>query len=72
MTYIVLIFCIIAFLFFLEIRFKNELTEIEKELNKIKSEIEEIKNNERIQIFQLIKNATIEKDVENSYVDGIK
>lgn len=67
MTYIVLIFCIVAFLFFLEIRFKNELTEVEKELNKIKLEIEEIRNNERIQIFQLIKNATIEKDVENAY-----
>lgn len=55
MTYIVLIFCIIAFLFFLEIRFKNELIEVEKELNKIKSEIEEIKNNERIQIFSVNK-----------------
>lgn len=43
MTYIVLIFCIVAFLFFLEIRFKNELTEVEKELNKIKSEIKEFK-----------------------------
>lgn len=48
MIYIVLKFCIVAFLFFLEIRFNNELTEVEKELNKIKSEIEEIRNNERI------------------------
>ena len=46
MIYIVPIFCLIIFVFFLEIRIKHELMEIEQKFKILKEEI--LKNREKI------------------------
>lgn len=46
MTHILPIFCLIIFVFFLEIRIKHELMEVEQEFKILKEEI--LKNREKI------------------------
>lgn len=52
MTHVLPIFCLLIFVFFLEIRIKHELMEVEQEFKIIKEEIlknrEKIKENEEI------------------------
>lgn len=52
MTYVLPIFCLLVFVFFLEIRIKHELMEVEQEFKILKEEIlknrEKIKENEEI------------------------
>ena len=46
MTHILLILCLLIFVFFLEIRIKHELIEVEREFKILKEEI--LKNREKI------------------------
>lgn len=46
MTHILLIFCLLIFVFFLEIRIKHELMEVEQKFKILKEEI--LKNREKI------------------------
>lgn len=46
MTHILLILCLLIFVFFLEIRIKHELMEVEQEFKILKEEI--LKNREKI------------------------
>ena len=52
MTHILLILCLLIFVFFLEIRIKHELIEVEQEFKILKEEIlknrEEIKENKKV------------------------
>ena len=47
MTHVLPILCLIIFVFFLEVRIKRELTEVEREFKTLKEEI--LKNREKIQ-----------------------
>lgn len=47
MTHVLLILCLLIFVFFLEIRIKHELMEVQKEFKSLKEEI--FKNREKIQ-----------------------